>query len=200
MDRRYVKKPRRATLPRSIAIVSDAIDLIEVQQVVAGVEAHQVTCALFAALGMHADTLQILGRGALDQPQVVAPQHAQRLERLAGIRVGVVQPLGPQILVVAGDRRPILREDQPHPPSPHHVGIGQVPQHLRDRPLAGRLRRAQLFGRQRRHGPGRRGRRFAEDVHRLAAADQPEHGRRVLAPVSSGGSLEVLLNTDIDHP
>ena len=42
---------------------------------------------------MHADALQIFGRGALEQRQVVPAQHPQRVERIGGICIGVVQSL-----------------------------------------------------------------------------------------------------------
>ncbi len=98
----------------------DAIDLIEMQEIVAGVEAHHISGALFAALGVDTDALQVFWRRALDQFEIVATQHAERLQRIGGIGFGVMQPIGPEVLVVAGDRRSILREGQPHAPSPHH--------------------------------------------------------------------------------
>ena len=50
----------------------------------------------------------------------VSFHHVRRI----GLRV--VQAVGPEILVVAGDGRPVMREDQPDSPTPHQVGIREV--------------------------------------------------------------------------
>src|SRR5262245_58680822 len=97
---------------------ADSLDLAKVQQVVAGVPANQVADALLAALGVHADALQIVRRGALDQVEIAAAQNAERRHRLARIGLRPAQLLGPEILVVTGDRRTVLRQDQPHAPAP----------------------------------------------------------------------------------
>jgi hypothetical protein len=51
-----------------------------------------------------------------------------------------VKALGPQVLVVAGQRRAILREHEADAVAPHEIGVGQVLDDLADRPLARRLR------------------------------------------------------------
>src|SRR5689334_5599311 len=110
-------RPGSATSVRHGAILThggaDAIDLPQVQQVVAGVEAPQVLERLLAALGVHADAAQIVRRRLRHQPQVVAAEHLEHLERLGGIGVLVPQPQRPGVLIVAGERRTILAEDQP---------------------------------------------------------------------------------------
>ena len=117
------------------------------QQVVPGVQITQVTQALFAALGVHAGPAKIFGRRALEELQIRPPEHPERLERLGRIGVGIVQSLRPEILIVAGDRRPVLRQDQSHPPGPDDVGVGEVLEHRRDGPLAGALGLPQLVQR-----------------------------------------------------
>ena len=79
-----------------------------------------------------------------------------------------------------------LREDSPHPPSPHQVRIREVLQHLGDRPLAGRFRRAQCRDRQSLDSPCRSGWRFPEDAHRIAPANQLEDCGRVFRPLLAG--------------
>ena len=55
---------------RSIDRGADAFDLATMEQIVAGVQLLQVTDALFAALGVQADALQI-GRRRADRKSVV---------------------------------------------------------------------------------------------------------------------------------
>lgn len=51
--------------------------------------------------------------------------------------------LGPQVLVVAGKGRAVLRQDQAQAPAADQVRVGEVLKHLRDRPLTRRLGGAQ---------------------------------------------------------
>ena len=65
---RYLREEGAHDVSRSRRLAARIrCDLAKVQQVVPGVETAEVSGALFAALGVHADALQILWRGALDQ-------------------------------------------------------------------------------------------------------------------------------------
>src|SRR5688572_21118382 len=90
---------------------ADALDLAKVQQVVPGVQPPQLFQAFFAALDMQADTCEVGRGGALQQSQVGTTQHPEYLERLGWIGVFVMQSIGPEVLIVAGNLRAILRED-----------------------------------------------------------------------------------------
>ena len=139
----------------------------------------QVLDAFLSTLGVDADALQVLRRRARDEAQVPPAQDAERLERLGRVGLVVVEVVGPLILVVAGNHRPILRQDEAHAPRPHHLGVGQVPEHLRDRPLA---RHLALFQLARRHSVDRlpQGCRCVrEDAHRVPRAEQFDDGSDV---------------------
>jgi hypothetical protein len=80
------------------------------------------------------------GRCALDEPQVSPTKNVERRQCFTRIGVCVMKPFGPEILVVTGDLRPVVREDQSHAPSPHQIGVSQMLQHLDDGPLVGSFR------------------------------------------------------------
>ena len=124
---------------------------------------------------MDADAGEIVGRGALEKAQVAAPQDAKCIERLDRIGVEIVQAIGPEILVVAGDRRPVLRQDQSHPPGPDDVRVGKMLEHRGDRPFSGPLWPLHLSRRQAGDGSLERRWRRAQDVRRVAIADQAQH-------------------------
>jgi len=149
---------------------ADASNLPQVREVVTRIQPAQVAHAFFAALGMHADALQVLWRGAFDQSEVAAAQHRERRQRFLRIAVFILQARGPQVLVEARDGRTVVREDQAQAPSPHQIRIGQVLQHLRDRPFGGGLVLAQLRRRQAVDGAPQRGFGGAQHRERLASA------------------------------
>src|SRR2546421_8094481 len=101
--------------------------------------------ALGAALDVHPDTFQVGAGRAFEQTQVRAPNDGKQLDRLRRIRLLVVESLCPEVLVVAGERRSILREHQPEPPRANHFGIGKMLQYLDDRPLPRHSRLAKFL-------------------------------------------------------
>ena len=89
----------------------DARDLLQVHQIVTSIQSAQVLDAFLPALGVDADAVQVLRRRALEEPEVPSAKDAKRFQRLGWVGLSVVKVVGPLILVVAGDRRAILRED-----------------------------------------------------------------------------------------
>jgi hypothetical protein len=148
--------------------LSNARDLIEVQQVVAGIETPEAFEAFLATLAVNA----------------------------VWIGVVVAQPRRPQVLVAACGRRPVLRQDQPQAPGPDDVGVGEVLEDLSDRPLARAFRLPQLRGRHAFNRAPQGSERLAQDAERIAIAEQVEHGARVGAACSAAPS-DGLVKTDI---
>lgn len=164
----------------------DPRDLPEMQEVVTGVEPDHPADALLAALRVHAHTPEVVGRGAAEQPEVHRPEDAELEQRLGRVRPVVVQAGRPAILVVAGERWPILREHEPQPPGPHHLGIGQVLQHVPDRPFPFGFRLRELPRRQPLDGPLERRDGLIEHGKRIARAEQRQHRVGVAGRLRAG--------------
>jgi hypothetical protein len=146
-----------------------------VQHVVAGVELHHVGHALLAPLRVHADALHVGRRRVPQQPEVAGAQHPELADGFPGVGIGVAEPVGPGVLVEARDRRTVVRQRHAHPPAPHDLAVGEMAQHVVDRPLSRRLAPAELVGRETarelpkpRLGPG-------QDVERVGTGDEAEH-------------------------
>ena len=86
--------------------------------------------AFFTTLRVHTHAFEIVRRCARQQPQIPAAQHFELFQRLANARVGVPESLGPQVLIVAGQRRAILREHHSQPPAPYEFRVCEVLQHV----------------------------------------------------------------------
>src|SRR5262245_20371341 len=84
---------------------ADSLDLREVQEIVPRVHPDHVGDALFPALGMNADALEIGGGRGVDQAHVGPAQNREIVDRLADIGVLVAEPIGPQVLIVTSQRR-----------------------------------------------------------------------------------------------
>jgi sarcosine oxidase gamma subunit len=68
--------------PASGGSAPDALDLAQVQQIVAGIQAAEMLQALLPAFDVHPYSFQV-GRGrALQQAKVRAPKHRKQFERL----------------------------------------------------------------------------------------------------------------------
>ncbi len=103
------------------------------------IEANHVTDALLTPFRVDTDAIEIVVGRTRQKSQVRLAQDGEVVERLSRVRGIVSQPLGPEVLVVSGQLRPVLSEHHPNPVSPDQVGIGEVLQDLGDRPLAGSL-------------------------------------------------------------
>src|SRR5918994_4958294 len=163
---------------------ADALDLSEVQQIVPGVEPNEMLEALLATLRVHTHPPQVGRSRALEEPQVPLPQHDENRERLTWIALVIMQAIRPQVLIVAGQRRPIVREDEARPPRPDQLGIGEVVEDLPDRPFARTFRLAQVPRRQSVARVPQCPRRLAQHRDGIAIAEERKDGgyvgRRVL--------------------
>src|SRR5688572_21561915 len=105
------------------------------KEIVSGIESQHVPNAFLAALSMYTDAIEVLRYSALEQSEMALSQSGELVQRFLGIRGIVSQPRGPQILVVSGDRRTIVRQDHAQAPSPHDFGVGKMTQYLPDGPF-----------------------------------------------------------------
>jgi len=97
-----------------------------VQEVVARIESNHVFDTLFTALGMHADSLEILVRSASEEPQIRIAKDGELLQRLFGVGFLVPKTLGPQVLIVSGQLGTILSPHHAEAIAPDQFRIGQV--------------------------------------------------------------------------
>src|SRR5262249_39339278 len=121
---------RRSRPSRALHGLANSSELAQVQQVMARVQPHQMLDALLPALGVNTDPLPRLSGVRANQTQVAGAQDAQLVEGLGEISAVVVKPVGPAILIVALDRRPILGEDAANPVAPYDLAVGEVAHHL----------------------------------------------------------------------
>src|ERR1700733_10035887 len=135
----------RVRSSRPAILVSDTLHLLEMIQVVAGEQAHQVGDGFFAALLVHAVIFpQILG-DRLQQGEVTLPQHAEQFERSFGVATAVVERPRPDILIECLNGSGILTQDGTEAPGGHHFDVGKVGEDLGDRPFLRRRALAQEF-------------------------------------------------------
>jgi hypothetical protein len=127
-DHRSTQDASRASFDR----FANPRQLSEMQQIVAGVQADHVFDTLFSALCVHADASKIFRRSTPQQAEIRAPQDRELIQRLVDRRVVVVKALRPQVLVVAGERRTVLREHHADAVSPHQIRVGQMLHDLAD--------------------------------------------------------------------
>src|SRR5262245_12577309 len=74
---------------------TNAVHLVEMQQIVAGIEPDHVVETFFSSLGMNADATKVGVGGPVEQAEVGAAQHAEAVQRFRGIRVSITQPIRP---------------------------------------------------------------------------------------------------------
>jgi len=101
-------------------------ELFQVQKVMPGIESNHMLDALLATLCVNANTLEVFVLRARQQSQIRPAKHAEILQRSIGIGFVVTKPLGPQVLVVAGQLRAVMRQHHPKPITPDELGIGQM--------------------------------------------------------------------------
>ena len=102
------------------------------QDVVTRVHANEVFDAFFPSFDMHTDPASIRFGQSFEKAKVRAPQDAEAFDLFGGIGLAIAQPIRPQILIVSGQLRPVVRQHEPHPVAPHEIGVGQMLQYLAD--------------------------------------------------------------------
>jgi hypothetical protein len=151
-----------------------------VQHIVSCVQAHQVSDALLAALGVHADPGAVRFRHAGEQAEIGAAKKLEVVQRVLDGHVVVPEARRPGILVVAGDGRTVLGEDHAQAPAPHQLAVGQMLRDHPDGPLAVGFGRGQKVGRHLDDQCSERRGCRPEHLERVAIAEQTENRLRVL--------------------
>ena len=96
---------------------------------------HQVE-ALRPTLPVQADSPAVRFTGRPPEVDVRGPQRLELREELQRVVVVGVQPVDPQVLVVADELRPVVREDPPVPARHDHLGVRDVGEAQERGPLA----------------------------------------------------------------
>ena len=91
-------------------------DLKQVEAIVAGDHPERQFVALGAPLTVEADAGALLRRGAAPEPHVRSAECRERGQQLLGLEFVVTQRVGEGVLVVPGQVRPVLGEDEPVAP------------------------------------------------------------------------------------
>ena len=91
------------------------------KDVVPGIEVSHVAQAFLTALVVNADSEEVRRSQVLTQPKIRTAQHGELFERIADIDLTIAKAIRPEILVVADDRRTIVREDHPQSDTPDQL-------------------------------------------------------------------------------
>src|SRR5439155_6282407 len=110
------------------------LELAQVRTVMAGHRLRHQAKADRAALGMEAEAIPESLRGVPDEGEV---GRAKRRERVEQLREHWSRECRPGILVVADEVGPVLREDRARSERVGDLGVPQMAEQLRDRPLRG---------------------------------------------------------------
>src|SRR5262245_42160429 len=114
-------------------------ELFQMQEVMPRIQSNHMLDAFGAALGVNPDALEVFIRRARQQSQIRPAKRAEILQRLIGVSFAIAMPLGPQVLVIAGQRGAVMRQGHAEPITPDERRIGQMLQDMPDRPLSGGL-------------------------------------------------------------
>jgi hypothetical protein len=106
---------------------------------VTGVEAHHVPDTLLTALRMHPDPLEVPRRSSTQKPEIRVAQDRKLLEHSGSVRIVVTKSLGPRVLIVASQRRPIVGQNHAKAIAPDKLGVREMLHDMPHRPFARRL-------------------------------------------------------------
>jgi hypothetical protein len=148
------------------------LQLPKVQEVVTRIQAAHVLEALLAPFAVEPNSLQIRWAQTLPKTQVGPTERDELLQGVLNLDIAVPEATGPEILIVARERGPIVREHHAEPEAAYEFRVREVLNDLANRPLAWRF----WHGRDvRRHGVEEllkcRG-SLAEDRDRLLLTEQ----------------------------
>ena len=158
---------------------ANALELAPVKEVVAGIHPTEVFEALLPALAVDADAGEIGRRKTPPDAQVGPADRLELLESVSEVDIRIMQSPRPEILVVAGQRRPVVRQNHAQPETADELGVSKVLDHVANRPLAGRLGPPGDFGRHRLEKPLEHGGGLLQHRDRVLVAEQAEKGRHV---------------------
>jgi hypothetical protein len=141
---------------------------------------HHARDGLLSALGVHSVEIPALPGQAFQQAYHPLPIDAEGFQGEHRIVLRIVGELCPRVLVGALDGRAAGFEDDANAKSVYKLGVGQVSQDLRDRPLVrgGALR--QFLPRDTLDQPGNLPRSGGQDFHRLLSLEEAEDPLGVL--------------------
>ena len=125
--------------------------------------------------GVRRSQRRTFARGALRTAR--APRARRRRRSRAG---------PPQILIVAGNRRPIVRQYHPQPEAADEIGVCQVLNHLTNRPFSGCLGASRNFWRHRFEEAPESARGLAEHGDGILVAEQLEEGGNIAVRAGRG--------------
>src|SRR5712692_9086034 len=116
---------------------ADAADLREMHEVVAGVQRDRLLERFVAPLDVMHDALELGGCRAPEEAQVRLAERGEVVESGRDVALLVAEARRPEILVVPGQLRRLVREDHAEAERPHELGVGQVLNDLPHGPLPG---------------------------------------------------------------
>ena len=120
------------------------LSLAEVEPVVPRDQGEDKFVALTAALAMDPHTVAVLHRGASPERQVRLAEWLEEREQRRRVLDGTVEPVDPQVLVVADQVRLVMCEDPAIAGRCHDLGIDDVGEAFEDRPLLGTRARGRI--------------------------------------------------------
>ena len=104
-------------------------------QIVRSHEPQDVPRAFRSAFAVNSNALELIGSQSAPEPQIGSSERAELIQSGGEGRLVVVKFPGPYILVVALERRGILRHYHADTVSRHEITVGQMLDHLNDRPF-----------------------------------------------------------------
>src|SRR5439155_20184086 len=122
-----------------------AAHLAEMEEAVPRHQAEGEIEALRSSLGVDAHPGSVARRGPRPQREMRALEDPEHCQHLRGVLARVVEPLDPQILVVADEGRLVLGQDPPIPTGEDDLRVEDVRKDLHHRPLAGYRSRAKAW-------------------------------------------------------
>jgi hypothetical protein len=109
------------------------------QEIMPSIQSNHMLDVFGATLGVNPYALEVFVRRARQQSQICPAKHAEILQRLIGVSFVVTKPLGPQVLVIAGQSGAVMRQHHAKSITPDEFRVGQVLQDVPDRPFPGSL-------------------------------------------------------------
>ena len=151
---------------------ANPFQLPEVQKVVAGVQPPHVFEALLAPLAVDPHSDKIRRTQMRPNSHVCPTERGKLLEGVPDVDVAVSEAARPEILIVARQRRPIMRHDHTEPESAHQLGVREMLDHFTNGPFAGRLWPCHDLQGHRVEESVKSGRRLAEDRNGVIVTEQ----------------------------
>lgn len=115
----------------------DALDLLEMIDIVSGYHADDVLDGFLAALGMLTKMLPLVGLEGFEEREIRIAYDTVLLDGFAGIALFIVPGDDPRVLIEGLDGSSGGSEDGAHAPGNYDFYVGEVGEYFGDGPLAG---------------------------------------------------------------